>query len=136
MTDTHARAGHDTPSESFALRRGGSLTLTPDGIYVDRPDEDTIRVDHGNVIEIQYESVDWFVAILSVVLVGFGLYSTPRDVLLGLAFAAAGAVSLYLTYRKRDKLSFKVSGRAKPLLVYPENAERVYRTLGALVAEE
>lgn len=136
MTDSSSPPERNGPSETFALRREDSITLTEDGVYVDRADGETVFAALEDVVEIQHESVDWFIAILSVCLLGFGLYSTTQHLLGGLAFAGIGVASLYLTYRKRGKLSFKIADRPKPLTVYPEQPERVYRALGALVDED
>lgn len=136
MTGSSPPPERSGPSETFALRREDSITLTEDGVYVDRADGETVFAALDDVVEIQHESVDWFIAILSVCLLGFGLYSTTEHVLGGLGFAAAGVASLYLVYRKRGAISFKVTNRPKPLTVYPEHPERVYRALGALMDED
>lgn len=120
--------------EKYPLRNGGTLACGNDALYVLRDDEDAIRVSTDDIVEVQYDDIDWFLVILSLALAGFGLYSTGRDVLLGLGFAAAGVVSLYLTYRKRAKLTFKVSGRPKPLDVYPEGGRKTYEALDPFVA--
>ncbi|MFB6073006.1 MAG: hypothetical protein ABEJ88_08560 [Halobacterium sp.] len=132
MADSDADRRADA-SETFALRRGGRLALGDDGIYLDRPDEETVRVDAEHVVEVQYENFDYFLGLLSLSLVAFGLYSTTKHVLGGLAFAAAGVGSFYLTYRKRGKLTFMVSGRAKPLVVHPEHPEAAYEALRPLM---
>lgn len=130
MTTTDLRSELDVdPDEAFALRRGGVLALTPDRLYVVRDGEDGVRFDVEDVVSVKYDSMDWFLAVLSVALVGFGVYSTTQHVLGGIAFALAGVVSLYVTYRKRGKLSFQVSGRTDPLIVFPERPRRVYETL-------
>lgn len=117
-------------SESYALRRsGGTLALGTENIYVARDGGETIRIAIDNVVEVEYDSIDWFLAIVSAALVVFGLYSTLGNPLGGGAFAVAGLASLYLTYRKRGKLSFKVTGRAKPLDIYPERPDAAYEAL-------
>ena len=139
MTDTDGALADvdEYISESYALRRtGGSLGLGTENLYVARDGEETIRVALDNIVEVQYDSFDWFLTIVSVALVGFGAYSTRQNLLGGVAFAVAGVVSLYLTYRKRGKLSFKVSGRAKPLDVYPERPEAAYEALRPFMADE
>lgn len=134
MTDSDAAFADIEPdiAVSFALRGGGHLGLGEDAVYVARDDE-TLRVDAGDIVEVQQNDVDWFHAILSVVLVGFGLWATTRNVLGGLAFSAAGVASLYVTYRKRGTLTFQVQGRAKPLKLYPERSEEAYEALRPLM---
>ena len=121
--------------ERFPLRTGGSVALTDDRLLV-AADDSVIRVDFDEIAEITVEDFDWFLVVLSVALVGWGLYSTDRSVGIGLAFAALGAVSLYWTYRKRGKVRFKVVGRPKPLSVFPADAERFSDAMEAEVAAQ
>ncbi|USZ69925.1 hypothetical protein NGM10_16100 (plasmid) [Halorussus salilacus] len=119
MTDvTDALADGERVRDRFPLRTGGSVALTDDGLLVATGDS-VIRIDRDDIAEITVEDFDWFVGLLSVVLVGWGLYSTRRDLLLGLGFAAFGAASCYWTYRKRGKARIKVAGRPKPVSVFP-----------------
>lgn len=137
MTSDNALAGTDVqPSATFALRDDGVLALTDDAVYVTSPGEDTSTFSFEDVVEVRYSSYDWFIAVTSLALVGFGLYSTTEHFLGGLAFAAAGVVSLYFVHRKRGKLTFKVTGRAKPLNVYPEDPQAAYDALDPLVERE
>lgn len=137
MTTDNALADLDvSPSETFQLRRGGVLALTADHCYVVREGEDPITFAFEDLVEVRYSSLDWFITVTSLVLVGFGLYSTNQNVLGGLAFAAAGVASLYLTYRKRGKITFKISGRGTPLNVYPEQSGAAYESLDPLVTED
>jgi hypothetical protein len=126
-----ATADTDTPvgAERYAgtLRSGGSVVLGADRLVVDRGDGPVV-VDLDDVVEVSLQDVDWFLAVMSAALVGFGLLSLDQSVLLGGAFAVAGAVSLALTYRKRDALRIRVAGRADPLRCYPEDP-------GTLLAE-
>jgi len=103
-----------------SLRRGGSVVLGDDRLVVDRGDGRVV-VDLDDVVEVSLQDVDWFLAVMSAALVGFGLLSLCRSVPLGGAFAVAGAVSLALTYRKRNALRIQVAGRADPLRCYPED---------------
>ncbi|WP_157231398.1 hypothetical protein [Halostagnicola larsenii] len=134
MSTENAPDGVDA-TKTFALRRGNALTLADDHVYVDRGDDTPIRFAFEDIVEVQYDSFDWFLAVLSVILVLFGGYSTTENVLGGLGFAAAGVGSFYLTYRKRGKLSFNVTGRSKPLIVYPEHSEAAYEAFRPHMSE-
>ncbi|WP_232685938.1 hypothetical protein [Halobacterium zhouii] len=137
MAPTDALAdANERPSETFPLRGGGSLALTSERLYVDRSEEETVFVDFEDVVEVVHDEFDYFVGVMSAGLVAFGLFSTTRNVFGGLALAAAGAGSLYLTYRKRGELTVTVSNRPRPLTVYPENPEDVYEALGPHMAEQ
>lgn len=122
-------------AETFALRRGDAFALTADHIYVVVDDGEPIRIAFEDVVEVEYNAFDWFLAVLSVGLVVFGGYSTTEHVLGGVAFAGIGVASLFLTYRKRGKLSFKVTGRTKPLTVFPEHPDAAYEALRPHLSE-
>ena len=123
MTDvTDALVADERVTERLSLRTGGTLVLTDDRLLVDASGEVT-TVELDDVAEVTVEDYDWFLLVLSVSLVGYGLYSTTRDLAIGLAFAGFGAASLLWTYRKRGKVRVKVEGRAKPLSVFPEDTE-------------
>jgi len=100
------------------LRTGGSVVLGADRLVVDRGDG-PIVIDLDDVVEVSLQDIDWFLAVMSAALVGFGLLSLDRSALLGGAFAVAGAGSLALTYRKRHALRIRVAGRADPLRCFP-----------------
>ncbi|WP_435182025.1 hypothetical protein [Halorussus sp. AFM4] len=125
MTDvSDALAEGETVRERLALRTGGSVALTDDHLLVVTDagagaDARITRVALDDVAEVTVEEVDYFLAILSVLLAGYGLYSVPRNAALGLAFAAFGGLSLYWTYRKRGKVRIRVAGRPKPVSVFP-----------------
>lgn len=116
-------------SDSYELRRGGVLAVSEENIYVVQEDEETVKISLDDVVEVQYDMYDWFLGIVSVAVVGYGLFSLRKNLLAGLGFTAVGLVSLFMTYRKRGKLEFKVSGRAKPLDVYPKNPKTAYKGL-------
>jgi len=130
-----ALADDETVRERLALRTGGSVALTDDRLLVAADDELT-SVSLDDVAEVTVEDFDYFLAVLSAVLVGWGLYSTQRNVALGLGFAAFGAVSLYWTYRKRGKARIKVVGRPKPISVFPADPAAFYDALEPLLAED
>jgi hypothetical protein len=119
MTDvTEALERGESVRERLPLRTGGAVAVTDDSLLVSA-DEELTRVELDEVAEITVQDFDWFLAILSGLLVGYGLYSVPQSATIGFAFAGFGAASLYWTYRKRGKARIKVAGRSKPISVFP-----------------
>lgn len=114
------------------LKSGGVVGFTDERLLVAR--DEITNVDLESVHSVEFEDFDWFTGVLSAGLVAFGLYSTTRNVLAGLLFALAGVGSLYLSYRKRGKASVHVRGRAKPLVLYPEDGEAFYGVFEAAIA--
>lgn len=106
-----------------ALRRGGRIVgLTDDRLLV-LDDEGRTSVSHDNVVEVTVQDVDWFLVILSVALVGWGVLTLQRNVLVGVVGVGLGGASLYRTYGRRGKVTVRVTNRPKPLVVYPENPD-------------
>jgi hypothetical protein len=123
MTDvTEALERGESVRERLPLRTGGAVAVTDDSLLVSA-DEELTRVALDDVAEITVQDFDYFLAILSGLLVGYGLYSVPRSALMGFAFAGFGAASLYWTYRKRGKARIKAAGRSKPISVFPTDTE-------------
>lgn len=134
MTDVaDALAEHERVRERLPLRTGGAVALTDDRLLV-AADGSVTRIDIDEVAEITVEDVDWFLGVLSALLVGYGIYSISRNVALGLAFAVFGAGSLYWTYRKRGKARIKVAGRSKPLSVFPADTGAFSAAMEAALA--
>lgn len=121
---------------SWRLRRGDRVEVQEDALIITGVQEDTIRVELDDVAEVTRRRMDWFTGVLSVLLVGIGLLLTQSDVVGGLLLAAAGAVSVYLTYRRRDEMNLRIRGRTKPLQIYPEDGDRFYTDLGRLLEVE
>jgi hypothetical protein len=94
-----------------------------------------VVVDLDDVVEVSLQDIDWFLAVMSVALIGFGLLSLDRSVLLGGAFAVAGAVSLALTYRKRYTLRVQVTGRTDPLRCFPADPQALLAELEQALAD-
>lgn len=123
--------------QSWRLRHGNEIAFRDDVLFIDKGgDEETFRVELDDVVEVTRRTVDWFTGVMSVLLVGIGLLLTTDSVLGGLGFAAAGAVSVYLTYRRRDEMNLRVRGRTKPLKVYPVNGDRFYADLERMLEVE
>lgn len=126
MTDT-------SDARTFALKDGGSATVGDAQLLVSG--DPGVKIDYDDVVEITVEEIDWFGVVLGLAVVGFGLVSITRDALLGAAFAALGVGSLYLTARRRNRVVVRVTGRPKPVTLYPEDATAFYRTLGDAAGE-
>lgn len=114
------------------LRRGGWVGVTSSALVVSTDEE--YRIDAAAIQEVTVEDLDYFVGLLGLVLVGYGLYSVRADALFGLGFTAIGLGSLYLTYRKRNRVRIRVTGRPKPLTVYPTSTAALTDALEPLLA--
>lgn len=96
------------------VRHGGRIGLTDDRVILVRPDG-TTSVHLETIAEVTVQAFDWFLGLLSVVVVGFGLLSFERSVVGGAAFVAFGAASLYWTYRKRGQVQLHLHERRKAI---------------------
>lgn len=136
MMDAAASAGDGDFDVRFRanLRFGGWVGLTDDALLLVRDDE-RIRVAFDDVAQVTVETYDYFLAALSAVLVGFGLWHARRDPR-ALLFSLAGVASGYLVYRRRGKVTVHVRNRPKPLVLYPESVSELQSRLGPAIAPE
>lgn len=133
--DIHDGLADDEEIEAtFPLRNGGEVGLAQGRMVVSQSGEVT-TVDAEAITEIVRETYDWFLVVMSFVLVGFGAYTLERNALGGLAFAAAGVANLYLTYRKRNPVRVHVKGRRRPITVRAEEPERLYAAMETALSE-
>ncbi len=109
------------------LRRGAVIGLTDERLLM--IDDQITSIPYENVKEVRVESFDWFLGVMSAALVVFGLVSTLRRPLVGLGFAAAGVGSIWLTYRRRDRMIVDLHNRARPVTIYPEQVGTVMDAL-------
>ena len=116
---------------NVALRTGGSVGLTDDRLLV--VDEQVTSIELDTVVEVTVQSFDWFLGILSVVLVVIGFLATADSVLGGAAFVLVGLASLYRTYRNRGEVYVQVNRRAKPLKFYPVEVEAFQKAMGRVM---
>lgn len=130
-----ALAEGETVRDRLRLRTGGTVAVTDERLLVAAGEEVT-PVALDDVAEVTVEEFDWFLGVLSALLVGYGLYSVPRSLPLGLGFAAFGAASLYWTYRKRGKARIKVAGRPKPISVFPADTGAFHDALEPVVTPD
>lgn len=111
------------------LRHGGRVGLTDERLLVRTADSAT-SVSFGDIDEVTIEEFDWFLGVLSLLLVGFGLLSVPRNLLFAVIFTALGVGSLYWTYRKRGRVRLHTHGRPKPLSFSLDATEEFHARLG------
>ena len=135
MTDAEASGdGGDAPTRYRGRdRRGGALGVTDERLLVGAAEEggDHLAVSLARVEEVTHRRVDWFLVLLGLAVVAFGLVSVPRNPVAGGAFALVGCVSLLVTWRRRDRVRVRVRGRPKPLTLYPAEPARVLSAVAA-----
>ncbi|WP_135304492.1 hypothetical protein [Haloarcula amylovorans] len=118
------------------LRSGGRITIRDDRVLVDRPDEESVAVPLSGVVDVTLQDVDWFLVVMSLGLVGFGLASVGRSLPLAAFFVAAGLLSTALTYRKRGALRISVSGETQPLKLFPADPQACYDALESMLGDD
>lgn len=111
------------------LRRGGRVGVTDDRVIVVR-DGETTSVHLETIREVTVQTFDWFMGLLSAVLVGFGLLSLGRSVPGGLLFVGFGLASLYWSYRKRGQVQLHLKGRRKAVTFSLDATEAFHDALG------
>lgn len=111
-----------------ALRRGGEIAVSDRRVLV-ASDDQVISIPFANISEVTHEAFDWFIAIVSVALVLFGLYSLDQHLLVAGAFVVVGLWSLVRTYRKRHLVRIHTHAQPKPVEVFPENVDGLYGEL-------
>ncbi|GAB3417341.1 hypothetical protein GCM10027435_16020 [Haloparvum alkalitolerans] len=114
-------------------RRRGALSVSDERLLVGDANEggDPVAVSLARVEEVTHRRVDWYLVLLGLAVVAFGLASVPRNPVAGAAFALAGLGSLLVTWRRRDRVRVRVRGRPKPLTLYPAEPERFLSAVGA-----
>ncbi|WP_336037923.1 hypothetical protein [Halobacterium yunchengense] len=106
----------------MSLRGDGWIGYSEDAVYVDEGGDDRVKIPHDAVEAVTLRTLEWDLAVMSLLLVGVGAYVVvTRNPLVGVAFAAVGAFSAYRTYRHRHELAIRVRNRPKPLTVHPEH---------------
>jgi|GEM_PF-6154544 len=115
---------------------GGEVGLTADALFVAEGDGPPVRVGFDDIVEIEVQTVDYFLVTMSVVLVGFGLYTTQSSLPGGVGIALIGIFNGYRTYQRRKRLIVTVNGRRKPLSVYPEDPDALFDALESVAAPD
>ncbi|WP_058365859.1 hypothetical protein [Haloparvum sedimenti] len=117
-------------------RGGGALAVTDERLLIGDAEggdgeEGPVAVSLARVEEVTHQRVDWYLVLLGLAIVAFGLVSVPRNPAAGALFALAGLGSLLVTWRRRDRVRVRVRGRPKPLTLYPAEPGRFLSAVGA-----
>ncbi len=90
----------------------------------------TTSVHLETIDEVTIQSFDYFLGLLSAVLVGFGLLSIERNLLGAAFFVAFGLASLYWTYRKRGQVQLHLRERRKAVTFSLDGTDEFEAALG------
>jgi hypothetical protein len=111
------------------LRGGGWIGYSDDAVFVVDGD-DRVKVANEHVEQIALRTLEFDIAVMSLLLIGVGGWvALNRNPLVGAGFAALGVFSLYRTYRQRHELVIHVANEAKPLSVHPEHPSECHEAL-------
>lgn len=136
MNDTDER-GSETTIRRMSLRPGGWIGYDDDSVFVQHEDDAGFKIARDDIARLTLNPVEWDLAVMSLLLVGIGVYvGVTRNPLVGVGFVAVGAWSLYRTYRKRYELVVYVDDQPKPVSVYPSHPKECHATLGGLIRSE
>jgi len=132
--------GTDEPGDvtvtRMGLRDGGWVGYGDDAIFIARDDE-KIKISHANVTQLSLRTLEWDLAVMSVVLVAVGTFvAITRNVYIGIIFGAIGFWSLVRTYDDRYELIVHVEGRAKPVSVHPVDPGECHERLAEVAGLE
>ncbi|MFB6255097.1 MAG: hypothetical protein ABEI06_10865 [Halobacteriaceae archaeon] len=128
--DPASEQGVDNNRYEMELRRKEIIDIGPEDVVIRSKNDQPIRIEYDNITEISHKRMDWFLMVLSAVVVVFGILSLRRTILGGIAFLAFGLISIYWTYRKRQEIKIFVTDRGKPITIYPDDGVKCYRILG------
>ena len=81
------------------------------------------------IAEVTIQAFDWFIGLLSAVVVGFGVLSFGRSAVGGLVFVAFGIGSLYWSYRKRGQVQLHLHERRKAVTFSVDETDALERAL-------
>lgn len=129
---------HDELRAGEALRfetetRDGRLGLTDDRILV--VGEEAFGVPFENVQEVTVQPLDWYLVVLSVVLLGIAAVVFPGNPPLGAGFALVAVANGYWTYRKRNRVRVLTHSRPRPLTLYVDDPSTLYDALDRALSD-
>lgn len=126
----------DVEITRMSLRGGGWIGYSEDAVFVVDGDR-RLKIRNEDVEQVALHRLEFDVAVMSLLLVGVGVYvAWTRNPWVGAAFAAVGAFSLYRTYRQRYELVVRVADAPKPVTVHPEHPVECHETLAARIRRE
>lgn len=127
--DQFAETTRDVEISRMDLRGGGWIGYSEDAVFVVDGD-DRIKIPNEAIEGFALRTLEFDIAVMSVLLVAVGGYvALERNPLVGAAFVAVGAFSLYRTYQQRHELVIDVANEAKPVSVHPVDPSECHSTL-------
>lgn len=124
-------AADETVAFTTPLRRGDSAVVTDRRLLV--VEDETEAIPLPAIESLQIHSVDWNLAVLSVLLVALGGYLLNQSNVVGYVFVPAGLVSLWLTYRARGKVLVKRRDDEPKLAFYPDDREAFHEAIQGVI---
>lgn len=129
MTDDGDVASEAVDITRMDLRGGGWIGYSDEAVFVE-DGEDRVKVTQEHVEQLALRTLEFDVAIMSLLLIGVGAWVVlNRNPLVGLGFAVLGVYSLYHTYRQRHELVIEVKNEPKPLSVHPVHPSECHEAL-------
>ena len=119
---------NDTAITEMPLRSSGWVGYSDDAIFIN--DDELKKLNKEDIAEIGLRTLQWDIAVMSLLLVGVGGYvMLTRNPLIGLCFALVGLGSLYRTYTHRQALVIQLQNYQKPITVHPASPKLCYEQL-------
>lgn len=121
VVGTVAGGDHDrgTGSEGSGADNDADADADAESAAGHDADRDVVAIPLESVSELTVQSIDWFLLLMDVAIIGFGVLSLDRTLLGGVAFLVAGLGSLGLTWRRRGRVRIHTHSRPKPVDTYP-----------------
>ena len=118
----------DSIIAEMPLRSSGWVGYSDDAIVIN--DDECKKIHTEDVAEIGLRTLQWDIAVMSILLVGVGGYIVlTRNPFIGLCFALVGLGSLYRTYTHRQALVIQIRNHQKPVIIHPTNPETCHDKL-------
>jgi hypothetical protein len=137
MDTTAAAPDGETTITRMALREGGWIGYDDDAIFLRRAEGDDVKIRFEHVTGVSLRTLEWDLAIMSVLLMGVGAYvGATRNIAVGVGFGAIGVWSLYRTYAKRYQLVVHVEDEPNPVTAYPTHPDECRDRLGTVLRSE
>lgn len=116
------------------LRSSGWVGYSADAIIINDDDDDYKKIYKENIAEIGLRTLQWDMAVMSILLAGVGGYIIlTQNPLIGLCFALVGLGSLYRTYTNRYALIIQSKNHHKPVTIHPTHPKECHEQLAEKV---